>query len=1033
MFKKLSWAIFAGCVALAFFGFESNSTAQEPKGQKTGEDYSKEALVVESVLTTIAFENDGSSNIETIERTRIQSQAGVQAFGIIRVPYPSANATVEIVYVRVTKPDGRVVLTPEGNVMDMPAAVTQSAPLYSDIHDKQVPVKGLEIGDVLEYDIKVHYHTPLVPGQFWYAYDFNRTNIVLAEELRISAPKERAVKLSSREIQPVIADEGIRRTYTWKSSNLDRKASDALAKAKSPLHIPPPAVQITTFRSWDEIAQWYSGLQESASKPTPELTAMAEKLTQGATSDRDKTKILYKYVATKIRYVGLDFGIGRYQPHPAKDILDNEYGDCKDKHTLLAAMLSAIGVKSYPALVNSSREIDPEIPSPAQFDHVVTYVPQGDSATWLDTTAEVLPFGMLTLNLRDHYSLVVTGGAGSKLAKAPADSPVPSTMDFQIAGKLDADGTYVAKIDINFRGDLEVIFRSVFRNLPQPRWNDGVQGMSGAWGFAGTVRDSAISSPDDTDEPLHISYTYVRKDYGDWPTKRIVAPFPQPMITPIRDDKESENEPVEMGPPVKITMHGKIELPDDFTAEIPNPSKISYKKDFADYEDQYSVAGNTFQIERIVATTVQELAANRRSDYVTFQKSVSDDESRFIQLAGHGEGSIVGGYVPNPEAVKYYNQARDATQSHDPMAVVENLNRATELDPKFLQARKFLSDLLMAFHESEEALKSYKVLEKLDPSDMQAPINIGSILLSLKRPAEAVPELQAATERFPDNARLAMELGQAYVRSGGKEKALPPFRNATKLDSSPLMLNNVAYELADAGVGLNDALAYGEKAVEALEEQSTGIKLEDSTSEHSSQLLTHSWDTIGWVHFRLGHYEQAEKYLHAAWVLERTGLVAEHLGEVYEKEGKKQQAIHAYALAVATQGAEMNPVLDKLQKLSGDIVKGDDAVLAAQKERPGRVKLPRMVNGKAMAQFLVLFTQGSGVPEVKFLTGSDELHDAGKAISVAKFDIIFPDARPTKILRWGTLSCESVGATCDFVLSGSSMLSINGGIVATPN
>jgi tetratricopeptide (TPR) repeat protein len=1031
--KNRPWIVLAGCVAITLFALQSKVTAQAPMAGKASADYSKEALVIESGLTTIAFENDGTSNVENIERTRIQSQAGVQAFGIIHVPYPSQNATVEIVYVRVNKPDGRVVVTPAGNVMDMPAAVTQSAPLYSDLHDKQVPVKGLEIGDVLEYDVKVHFHTPMVPGQFWYAYDFNHSNIVLAEELRISVPKDRTVKVSSREMQPVNIEDGNRKTYTWKSSNPDRKVSDDLAKTKSLLHVPPPAVQITTFRGWNEIAQWYGGLEESASKPTPELKALAEKLTQGATSEKDKTKILYKYVATKIRYVGLDFGIGRYEPHPAEDVLDNEYGDCKDKHTLLAALLSAVGVKSYPALVNSSREIDPDVPSPSQFDHVVTYVPQGNSATWLDTTAEVLPFGMLSLNLRDRYSLVVAGGAAAKLVKPPADAPLPSTMDFQIAGKLDAEGTYTAKIEISFRGDMEYIFRSAFRNIPQPRVNDGVQGMSGAWGFAGTVRDATISSPEDTDEPFHISYTYVRPDYGDWPTKRIVAPFPQPMITPIRDDKESENEPVEMGPPVKITLHGKIELPDGFSPMIPQPSKISYEKDFAAYEGQYSVSGNTFQIDRNVETTVREVPASRRAEYVAFQKSVSDDETRFIQLTSASDWKTLGGSTPNPEAVQYYNQAQQATQGHDPTAVIDNLKRATELDPKFLQARKSLSDVLMAFHDSEEALKSYKVLEKMDPSDVQAAVNIGSILLSLNRPAEAVPELESATERFPDNAQLAMQLGRAYARSGGKQKALPPFRKATRLDSSALMLNNVAYELADAGVGLDDALGYAEKAVEELEEQSTGIKLEDSTSEQSSQLLTHSWDTIGWVHFRLGHYEQAEKYLRAAWVLERTGVIGEHLGEVYEKEGKKQEAIHAYALAVTTQGAEMNKVLDKVQKLSGSDLKGDDAVLAAQKEHPGMVKLPRMAKGKAMAQFLLLFTQGSNLPEVKFLNGSDELRDAVKTISAARFDIIFPDARPAKILRWGTLSCEPSGPTCDFILLSSNMLSINNRIVTTRN
>ncbi len=52
--------------------------------------------------------------------------------------------------------------------------------------------------------------------------------------------------------------------------------------------------------------------------------------------------------------IGIAFGIGRYQPHAADDVLTNNYGDCKDKQTLLASLLQASGITLYPALVNSS-------------------------------------------------------------------------------------------------------------------------------------------------------------------------------------------------------------------------------------------------------------------------------------------------------------------------------------------------------------------------------------------------------------------------------------------------------------------------------------------------------------------------------------------------------------------------------------------------------------------------------------------------------------------------------------------------------
>ena len=60
-------------------------------------------------------------------------------------------------------------------------------------------------------------------------------------------------------------------------------------------------------------------------------------------------------MARNVRYVSISLGVGRYQPHSASDVLQNGYGDCKDKHTLLSAMLRAEGIQSYPVLIGSAR------------------------------------------------------------------------------------------------------------------------------------------------------------------------------------------------------------------------------------------------------------------------------------------------------------------------------------------------------------------------------------------------------------------------------------------------------------------------------------------------------------------------------------------------------------------------------------------------------------------------------------------------------------------------------------------------------
>jgi transglutaminase-like putative cysteine protease len=371
-----------------------------PKTTPEKPDYSKEAVVVEKLASKISFENDGSNTTEASSRVRIQSDAGVQKFGVLTFPYQSAYQTPEIKYVRVLKPDGTTVTTPLDDVQDMPTEITRQAPFYSDLREKHVAVKGLGTGDVLEYAELVT-SKPLAPGQFWFSYNFSKEGITLSESLEITVPKGRTVKWKSPINKPVITDEADHRTFRWSNSMLQNKSSEEEKKEQEEKvyelgrgRFPPPDVQVSSFQSWEEVGAWYSALQAERVKPSPEIRAKATELVKTAGDDDAKLRAIYTYVSTQFRYIGVAFGIGRYQPHSAAEVLANQYGDCKDKHTLLASLLEAVGIAAYPALINTFHELDLEVPSPAQFDHVITAVPHGDGFIWMDTTAEVAPFAI---------------------------------------------------------------------------------------------------------------------------------------------------------------------------------------------------------------------------------------------------------------------------------------------------------------------------------------------------------------------------------------------------------------------------------------------------------------------------------------------------------------------------------------------------------------------------------------------------------------------------------------------------------------
>jgi hypothetical protein len=344
--------------SLLFFSLAALLIAQSPpaKNPSTSKtDYSQEGFVIEQFSRKEKFENDGTSSQEQTARVRIQSEVGVQRYGLLTFSYPSAIGTFEIGYVRVRKPDGSLVETPPENVQDMAAEITRQAPFYSDLHEKHVAVKGLSVGDVLEFRTVQHTTKPLAPGQFWTSCTFSHDLIVLDEQLEISVPRERLVKIKSATVQPIISEASGYRVYTWHNASLEHKDETNEKRERTERlwqlargRLPQPDVLISSFARWEDVGRWYGGLQDERVRPTPEVMAKAVELTKNMQSDDAKVRALYGYVSTQFHYIGVSFGIGRYQPHTAAEVLANQYGDCKDKHTLLASLLTAVGIPAYP-------------------------------------------------------------------------------------------------------------------------------------------------------------------------------------------------------------------------------------------------------------------------------------------------------------------------------------------------------------------------------------------------------------------------------------------------------------------------------------------------------------------------------------------------------------------------------------------------------------------------------------------------------------------------------------------------------------
>ena len=955
-------------------------------------DYSGEALVFDRSETILRMKADGTG--ERLQRVRmhVQSEGAVKQFSVLSFYFAADSETPHISGVRVTKPDGTKIETPATDALDVTAEVTREAPLYSDVKQKQLPVRSLAVGDTLEYEVRTTIDKPEAPGQFWGADHFTApgTLVVREEIYTLEFPSDKYVQVWSPNHKPTRTEHDGLVTYTWNVAQLvstpkPADADDPTKKPKDPDQDADgrlvPSLAFTTFHSWAEVGDWYRALALPRTEPTDAVRAKADDLTRDAKTPEEQARALYRYVS-HIRYVGLDLGVGRYQPHLAAEVLATQYGDCKDKDTLLEALLRAKGLKPAPALIGFGITPLPDVPSPAVFNHVITTVDLPSGRIWLDATAETAPFRLLNPGLREEEALVVPPAAPAALIKTPAELPFPFVSHFDAVATLDADGLLKAHIEISLHSDDEVPMRAAVQQLAPTQWDAGMQYLSSNMGFGGKVSNADLRQKPTgaTDEPLHMSYDYSKDKFADWANLRILPLLPPLGLAAPPDEAHAKADPadVQLGPRQVQQATTKITLPPGFRADLPDPIHAANR--YLTLDKTYRFSDGVITVERKLVVLETKVPRTDLKSYAAFYKQVHEGDEYYIQLtAAHGGHTVD---AASPKSSDTGESAEDLISRANSLEQIRDLAGASALLDK---ARK-ISDstpylwsnygyIELTHHNFDEAIADFhKELERhpdeghvvvllslaLKQSGKTMPSRkvladyfdahtgdreVTQALVSSQTAAQqyggAVTTLEIATAAQPNDLSLKVLLANTLLLDGRKTDAAKAAKAA--LDAADAddyeILNDAGYALAESGIDLPYAERSSRIAINVLEAQTAAITPAEvnSSAYAKSNLLIASWDTLGWILYLNGKLDEAEPLLVAAWRNSYHPEVGDHLGQLYEEEGKPKQAYELYGLASSSREGSRPPAVEKHIQSSlsalrpkGDHTDFDQALLKAR-------------------------------------------------------------------------------------------------------
>jgi len=1053
--------------------------------------YAAEPFVFEKISVVMAFKADGTGYREQSGAVKMQSDNAVRELGVLRVPFASQSQRVEIRYARVRRADGTVIETPVADAIEEPAPVTREAPFYSDLKQKELPIKNLRVGDTLEWQVRIVRTVPEAVGQFWGQESFSDDALVLDHqiELRVPAASHAIVWTNPKEgIAPKETTEGSEQVYRWSHNNLNPTVgpeAEAAKKAKEK-HILTadeetditdgklPSLAWTTFPDWASVGAWYRKLEGVRSVPDDAIKAKIAELIAGKSTDEDKARAIYDYVSTQIRYIGVAFGIGRYQPHLASEVLSNQYGDCKDKHTLLASMLSAAGVSSDAVLIGAGIRFNEAVPSPEAFNHLISRAhidgPKGMQDVWLDSTAEIAPWRVLNPVIRDKPGLVVPDSGASTLARTPEDLPFAATEDWVATGSMDANGTSESHISLTLHDDLEVEVRSAIHQISPAQYPEAIQNFVRTLGYQGTATKPEFTRPDDLSKPFAINFDYQREKAGDWDNLRVIAQL-YPVDLPTMDESKPLTSTLLLGYPRTVTSSAQMKIPAGWGVEL--PEAVHVKSTFATYDMTFRFKDGVLYSDRKVVVLKAKVPVSGWPEYKKFQKDASLGLESYIQLVRHDASTSPDSSHSTPaaplvttfnaQAAKLISQARDAIGKRQMDEALSLLNQAKELNPQqrelwgvygyraydlgmtseaiedYTKELSFHPDSTWVYgplaHEyaisgkQEQSIASLRQWVAADPRNPDAASLLIGMLSATNDNSGAVKVgMEALKNVDPENARLPqlqLALATVQIKANDMKAAAANLLAVLKVASDALTKNNAAYQLSLANLNLPEAEAAERSVLEELTAETRTWTLDEApeTLKKQTSLLAASWDTMGWILFNEGRIKEARTFVEASWRNQQHSEVGLHLGDIDLADNDPNSALKAYELAgaiIPNYGGGKVPPASKAEfdKIQAGIARAKKAGAKSQLKEPrSALQAMRVIplgpaDGRTgSAEYRVLLSQGKA--EVARPVDHD-LPRANALIRSASFAGFTPAGSDARMAHFGYLNCTST--TCEFVM-----------------
>jgi hypothetical protein len=531
--------------------------------------------------------------------------------------------------------------------------------LVSDVKDKVLRIPASDPGNIIGYEYEEE-KQPYVLQDVW---SFQETSPVREAHYTLQLPQgweykatwlnypEAKSAQTGSQAQWVVSDvKGIRHED-------DMPPWPGVAGQMIVSFYPPGgAAQNKAFQSWQQMGVWYQRLISGRQDASPEVKQKVAALTASAGTPLEKMKAVAGFAQKDIRYVAIELGIGGWQPHPAAEVFTHHYGDCKDKVTLMSAMLREIGIENYYVVINSERgSVTPQTPAHmGGFDHVIIAIklpanvtdsslvatmvhPKLGKLLFFDPTDEMTPFGQLYGPLQANYGLLVAPDGG-ELIELPQLPPASNGISRTAKLSLSPTGTLSGDVNEVRVGDRASAQRWALRTVTKDA--DRIKPIEALLSQSLTtfqITKATIGNLQLTDKAFLYDYSLVAQNYAKTAGNLLLV---RPRVLGSRssdllETKEARKYPVEFEGPSRDTDTFEIKLPQGYEVDdLPPPVNADYS--FASYHSKAEVDGNTLRYTRTFEVKELSVPLSKVDDLKKLYRIIANDERNTAVLKPAG-------------------------------------------------------------------------------------------------------------------------------------------------------------------------------------------------------------------------------------------------------------------------------------------------------------------------------------------------------------------------------------------------------------